>query len=111
MKYFDLVSSTALPAGRTSLVFEFAKTGNHNGTGRLYIGDTLVGEIQIPTTIPNYFGGGEMSIGFNAGLPISPRYSGPFSFSGTIHSVTIEVGDDGAELDPALKAWLANAIQ
>ena len=111
MKHFDLVSGAALPAGRTSLIFEFAKSGEHSGTARLYIGDALVGEIEIPTTIPNYFGGGEMSIGFNAGNPISPRYSGPFAFSGTIHSITIEVGDDGAELDPAIKAWIANATQ
>ena len=65
------------------------------GTVKLYINGELVKEGKLPVTIPLAFGlGGGFTVGRAAGSPISSRFKNPFEFTGTIHSVVIDVSGD-----------------
>jgi len=107
-----LVSSDAtVPAGKHELRFEFEPTGEMNllqgrgapGLLQLYIDGTLVGEEKAPWTTPIAFNPGALTCGANPGSPITHDYVGPFGFTGTLHTVTVDVSgelitDDEAEM-------------
>ncbi len=88
--------------GTVEVRFEFEPVGKpdiRKGLGtpakaQLYIGK-LVGEGQLPVTIPLAFGlGGGLVIGRGTGSPISSRFKNPFEFTGTIHEVVIDVSGE-----------------
>jgi hypothetical protein len=54
----------------------------------------LVGEADLPVTTPIMFNPGGMSCGANPGSPVTPDYRSPFRFTGTIHTVTVDVSGD-----------------
>jgi arylsulfatase A-like enzyme len=101
-----------VPEGRHSLRFEFEATGKPDiargkgspGRAQLYIDGKLVGQEEYPHTTPLSMGlTGGWSVGADPGAPVGPLYDSPFEFTGTIHSVTIDVSgevikDEEAEL-------------
>jgi arylsulfatase len=90
--YYYVRSKEDVPAGKLSLRFEFRKTGEHKGTGRLYINDRVVGEGVIPHTVPNIYSATEsFDVGCDFGSPVSEEYSPPFRFTGEIKKVTIDI--------------------
>ena len=52
---------------------------------------TLVGNAEVPYTTPFELDPGALTCGANPGSPISDDYASPFKFTGTIHSVTVDV--------------------
>jgi Sulfatase len=90
-------SEDVIPAGRHELRFEFEPTGEPdmpNGRGapgrlQLYVDGDLVG--NAPVTTPFMFNPGALTCGANPGSPVTPEYEGPFTFTGTIHGVTLDV--------------------
>ena len=94
-----------LPAGEAKLAYEFIPDGSAlkgsgvipqvSGTGKLYINGELAGEGKIShfqAVFPYgfaYFGG--FGIGRAYDSPINSHYQLPFSFTGTIEKVTVEV--------------------
>jgi hypothetical protein len=83
--------------------FEFEPTGKpdvKNGKGtpgkvELYFDRKLVGQGNLPITIPLAFGlGGGLVVGRAAGFPISPRFTSDLEFTGMIHDVVIDVSGD-----------------
>jgi arylsulfatase len=51
---------------------------------------------------------GGMSCGSNPGSPVVPDYRSPFRFTGTLHSVTVDVsGDLIIDTDSELRAALS----
>jgi arylsulfatase len=93
------VSSTeTLTAGKATLRFRFEKTGEHRGTGSLYVGDRLVGQGEIPRTIPAVIetSGEGLCCGFDSGLPVTPDYKAPFRFTGHIEQVVVDLDGDAA---------------
>jgi len=101
----------ALSAGEHELRYEFEPTGDpdlmkgHGAPGRfqLYIDDGLVGNAEVPFTTPLFFNPGALACGANPGSPVTPDYEGPFRFTGTLHSVTVDLSgelitDDEAEM-------------
>ena len=99
-QYFHAESNGKVPEGRHTLHFEFETTGKPdiaNGKGapgraQLYIDDKLVGEEDIPLTMPQTIGlAGGMVCGADTGSPVWDRYEPPFRFTGTIHSVMVDV--------------------
>ena len=48
----------------------------------------------MPVTTPIMFNPGGMSCGANPSSPVTPDYQSPFRFTGTLHSVTVDVSGD-----------------
>ncbi|MFW7380615.1 MAG: arylsulfatase [Oligoflexus sp.] len=87
---YQIASSEVLPNGQIDIRFEFDKTGEHQGFGRLYVDDRLVGQGQISKTTPNIYSQYDtFDIGEDSGSPVSDRYESPFPFIGTIESVEV----------------------
>jgi arylsulfatase len=102
--YFHVESESAVPAGRRQLRYEFEPTGEPDvlagkgapGRAQLYIDDKLVGQTQMTVTNPIMLGlASGVAVGADPGAPVSmDAYKGPFPFTGTIHTVTIDVSGD-----------------
>ena len=108
---FRVASDQPVTPGKHELRFEFEPTGDmdllqgHGAPGRfqLYIDGALVGDTDVPYTTPIAFNPGALTCGANPGSPITDDYPGPFRFTGTLHSVTVDVSgelitDDEAEM-------------
>jgi arylsulfatase A-like enzyme len=99
---FSVESDDAVPSGKHELRFEFEPTGKPdmpNGKGaagrlQLYVDGSLVGDADAAFTTPFLFNPGALTCGANPGSPVTPDYDGPFSFTGTLHGVTLDVSGD-----------------
>ncbi|MFD7938297.1 arylsulfatase [Streptomyces sp. NPDC059755] len=97
-----VVSTESLPEGRHALRFEFEPTGapdiTHGkgapGRAQLYIDGRLVGQSDMPVTTPIAINPGGMACGANPGSAVTPDYQAPFHFTGTLHSVTVDLSGD-----------------
>ena len=101
--FFHVESNVAVAEGRHKLRFEFEVTGTPDvkhgkgapGVGQLYIDDKLVGQADIPLTMPLSLGlGGGIVCGADSGSPVWDKYEPPFRFSGTLYSVTVDVSGE-----------------
>jgi hypothetical protein len=110
---YEVVAERALVPGRAVIRFEFTKTGEHAGHGTLFVNGERVGEGAIPHTIPHYFGGAEMAVGFNPGFAVSRRYrgAGRFAFNGRIAHIVIEALGEADPKDRQALERVALAIQ
>jgi arylsulfatase len=104
-------SDVRVPSGRQRVGFEFERTADFAGVGRLYIGSDLVGEAEIPFTTPARFSitGAGLSCGYEVGPAVSPSYVAPFRCTGGIVRAFIDVSgapyvDVKAELEATLIA-------
>ncbi|HYX37765.1 MAG TPA: arylsulfatase [Oligoflexus sp.] len=97
---FHVESNRTVPEGHSTLRFEFESTGKPDiakgrgapGLAQLYINDELVGQTNLPFTVPLIIGVSRgMAIGWNPGSSISKQYQAPFAFTGRIHQVTADV--------------------
>jgi arylsulfatase len=114
--YFTVRSTDPIPAGRHELRFEFEPTGELNmlegkgapGRFQLYIDGKLVGETDVPYTTPMILNPGALTCGANPGAPITLDYTGPFVFTGTLHTVTVDVsGDLVTDTDAEMRVAMA----
>jgi len=64
------------------------------GKLQLYIDGTLTGNAEAPVTTPFAFNPGALTCGANPGSAITDDYASPFKFTGTIHSVTVDVSGE-----------------
>jgi arylsulfatase len=97
---FHLASSVDVPTGKVELRYEFQPTGQPDlkagkgspGKAQLYINKKLVGEMQLPYTVPLALGiGSGVFVGRNSGSPVSVLYGPPFEFTGTIFQITVDL--------------------
>jgi hypothetical protein len=100
---FHVQSNVTLPMGRHRLRMEFELTGKPdipNGKGapgraQLYIDEKLVGQADVPLTMPLTNG---LAAGFvcgaDPGSPVWKDYAPPFEFTGTLHQVTVDVSGE-----------------
>jgi len=109
-------SENAVPTGRHQLRFEFEPTGEpdlQQGKGapgrlQLYVDGNLVGNAAAAVTTPFMFNPGALTCGANPGSPVTPDYEGPFTFTGTLHNVTLDVsGELIHDPEAELRAHLA----
>ncbi|MFI9184872.1 arylsulfatase [Streptomyces goshikiensis] len=99
---YHVASSESVPEGRHTLRFEFEPTGAPDiahgkgapGRAQLYVDGRLVGESDMPVTTPITFNPGGMACGANPGSAVTPDYQAPFRFTGTLHSVTVDLSGD-----------------
>jgi arylsulfatase len=114
---YSIESNNPVPEGHHELCFEFAVTGPPDiphgkgapGRGQLYIDGNLVGQGDIPLTNPLSFGLiSSVVVGADTGAPVTREYQSPFAFTGTIHSVTVDVSGEAIEdHEAALKMAMA----
>jgi hypothetical protein len=65
------------------------------GRGQLYFDSRLVGESDIDLTNPLALGLLSCIVcGADPGSPVTHKYKPPFAFTGTIHSVTVDVSGE-----------------
>ncbi|WP_406511225.1 hypothetical protein OG851_01330 [Streptomyces sp. NBC_00161] len=91
-----------LGEGRHALRFEFEPTSapdiTHGkgapGRAQLYIDGRLVGQNDMPVTTPIAINPGGMACGANPGSAVTADYQAPFHFTGTLHSVTVDLSGD-----------------
>jgi arylsulfatase len=91
-----------LPSGEHKLRFEFEPTGPPDmdqgkgapGRLQLYLDGALVAEAEAPVTTPFMFNPGALTCGANPGSPVTPDYRSPYRFTGTLHSVTVDVSGE-----------------
>ncbi len=100
---YRVESKVPVPEGRHKLRYEFEVTGKPDilkgkgvaGRGQLYIDGKLVGQVEIPVTCPIMLGlASGVAVGEDPGSPVTDEYKPPFSFTGKIHTVTIDVSGD-----------------
>ena len=85
-----------LPSGKVHVVYEFraspsgdAKTlAPSGGHGRLYVNGRLEGEGDL-SSFGNF--GETFDVGNDLGSPVSDAYETPFTFSGKIQTITLEL--------------------
>ncbi|WP_185909139.1 hypothetical protein [Streptomyces sp. WAC01280] len=100
--FYTVTSTDPVPTGHHELRFEFEPTGKPDlaagkgtpGRAQFYVDRQLVGEADFPVTTPIMFNPGGLTCGANPGQPVTPDYQAPFRFSGTIHTVTIDLSGE-----------------
>ncbi|MFN2136501.1 MAG: arylsulfatase [Candidatus Promineifilaceae bacterium] len=105
--YYYVGGEEKLPAGTVTIRYHFTFEGEKpggGGTGELFINDEKVAVGKIEKTVPFIFSGDEtLDIGGDLALPVTDDYPEGMSnkFSGTIHWVRIDLGDDTvSQLEP-----------
>ena len=99
---YGVESDTVLAPGKHTLRFEFEPTGQpdmEHGKGapgklQLYVDGTLTGNAEAPVTNPFVLNPGALTCGANPGSAVTDDYASPFKFTGTIHSVTVDVSGE-----------------
>jgi len=111
-EHFDVAAPDPLPPGRHALRYEFEPTGQPDftvgkgapGRAQLYVDGELVANAEYPYTTALIFELEGLSCGYDFGAPATDNYQPPFAFTGTIHSVTVEVSGDLIDDDEAVIA-------
>ncbi|VTU20525.1 Arylsulfatase [Variovorax sp. SRS16] len=88
-------SAVAIQPGRRVIRYEFSRRGPNRGVGRLSIDGAIVGTVSVERTWPHRAVQTGLTCGRDSGLPVSAEYESPFTFTGEIHKVTMEVAPDG----------------
>ena len=97
---FHVELGASVPAGKATLRYEFEPTGKPDiahgkgtpGRGTLLINGQVVGQLDLPYTVPLALGiGGGLAVGRNPGSSVSELYRPPVTFTGTIFKVTADV--------------------
>jgi arylsulfatase len=98
----ELAASSPLTTGRHAIAVSYA-LGADGAPGRmvLLIDDATVDEIPVEGMLPVALqhGGAGLRLGRDTGFPVSPRYTPPAPFSGTVHQLHVET-PSGARPDP-----------
>jgi arylsulfatase len=109
LEEFKVTSSVDVPEGECVLRYEFEPTGEPDirngrgapGRGQLYINGELVGNTEFPTSTPILFGIEGLSCGYDFGEAVTHEYHTPFSFTGMIKQVTVDMSGELIEDDEA----------
>ncbi|HEV7147847.1 MAG TPA: sulfatase-like hydrolase/transferase, partial [Pedococcus sp.] len=115
---FSTVADEPVPTGRVQIRMEFAYDGGglaKGGDVTLFYDDRPVGNGRVEATQPMVFSADETTdIGYESGTTVTPDYSARTSrFTGKIHWVRIDLGDDSHShtIDPEEKLRVAMARQ
>jgi len=101
----QLVSDLLVPAGASRLQLRFDRTGDYEGTVSLWLNGQPAGSLHLPKTWPVSGLTGGLYCGRDGGSPVSTDYVAPFAFTGTIHTVTVDL--DGQLADAEVQAQAA----
>ena len=98
----QLTSDVELGPGKHELRYEFEPHGQpdpskgHGMPGRfqLYIDGNLVGDMDVAYTTPFAFNPGALTCGADPGSTVTDDYKAPFRFTGTLHTVTVDLSGE-----------------
>ncbi|MFV2063041.1 MAG: arylsulfatase, partial [Chloroflexota bacterium] len=102
-QHFEIVSDSDVPSGRHILSFEFQPTAEPEplkgkgspGSLLLFADGEQIGSGELPVTIPLSLGlAAGVSIGRDAGAPVTTAYQPPFAFTGTIARVVYDISGE-----------------
>jgi len=111
LQRYNVAAAQPLPAGKATIVFEFASDGpgmGKGGTGTISVNGQKVAEGRIDHTQCCVFSADEgADVGMDEGTPVTEDYkAGGNKFTGKIHSVTIDLKPfktaDSAEMKQAM---------
>jgi len=92
---YRVTGKERLTAGPHSIRFELKYDGGgagKGGTGTLLVDNKIVGTGRIEKTVPGRFSADEtFDTGEDSGSPVSALYTAPFSFTGTIKRIEIDL--------------------
>ncbi len=96
---YEVVPDEPAPSGPVTVRYEFEVTTppklrearGAGGLGQLYFDGRLVANTEIPYTTPIFFGFEGFSCGYDAGAAVVPAYKPPFTFTGTIRKLTVDI--------------------
>lgn len=93
---YKIESNLEIPVGKSTVRYEFSKTGQYQGKGSLFINDQHVGEVDMPRTLPFVISMDGLSVGRDAYLPVSKNYAdiGDFAFTGNIQKIDFVLQND-----------------
>ncbi len=99
---YTVAAPQPVPPGRHLVCFEFEPTGEPDfghgkgapGRAQLYLDGVLIAQAEFPVTTPIAFNPGGLTCGANPGSPVTADYQAPFTFTGILHTVTIDVSGD-----------------
>ena len=92
---YTITSTETVPAGKTTLRFEFTKTGDNQGLGALFINGRKVGEGKIDRTVPFVYSDHDtFDVGRDTGTPVADSYRCPFRFTGVLDKVVFQLKND-----------------
>jgi arylsulfatase A-like enzyme len=107
---FEVASVEKVSPGAHKLRYEFEPTGKPDvrsgkgtpGRAQLYIDGVLVGNAEFPHTVPIAFSIEGLSCGYDFAEPVLEHaYHPPFTFTGTIHQVVVDVSGELIQDDEA----------
>ncbi|MGE3912180.1 MAG: sulfatase-like hydrolase/transferase, partial [Chloroflexota bacterium] len=105
---YAVQSDQSVAAGCHTLRMEFVKTGHLAGRANLLVDGTPAGAIDMTGTWTINPARSGLYCGRELGSPVSNAYTLPFTFTGTLHKVTVTLGDDQVrDLDAEQRAALA----
>lgn len=86
---YKIESNLEVPVGKSTVHYDFSKTGLLQGKGSLFIDNHQVGEVDLPRTLPFFISVEGLDVGRDAYLPVSKNYAdmGDFAFSGNFQKV------------------------
>jgi len=102
LRRYKISAATPLPAGKSTLQFDFTYDGGglgKGGMGRIFVNGENVAEGRIEETQGLLVALDETAdVGFNKGTPVSADYNCPFNFTGVIDRVVVDLlpGPDAA---------------
>lgn len=85
-----LESTDTVPVGDVTVVLHLERTAPASGFAEITIDGSPTGRADLPLYMRMVSSLGA-SIGADLGSPVSPRYTGPFEFAGTLREVVIEL--------------------
>lgn len=111
LQRYTIAAKQALPAGKTTVRFEFAYDGGgigKGGVGTLFVDGKNIATGRIERTQYGIFSADEgADVGADEGTPVTEAYKVPFKFTGKISKVTIDLKEDNTkktDLEDADKA-------
>jgi arylsulfatase len=114
---FKVQSASAIPEGDHIFSFEFTPTGKPDiakgkgvpATVKLFVDGKPIGSGDLPVTIPLTLGlAAGVSIGTDAGSPVMTDYTPPFTFTGTVKKVLVDVSGEAIEdMEAKMRMYLA----
>jgi arylsulfatase len=116
LQRYTLAAKQALPAGKTTIRFEFAYDGGgigKGGVGTILVDGKGVATGRIERTQYGIFSADEgADVGADEGTPVTEAYKVPFKFTGKIGQVTIDLKEmKKADSEEAVEGRRAAALK
>jgi len=95
LERYTITSIDPLASGQAKLRMDFTSTGKGSGLVALFVDNRKVGEGVVSKTVPILYGGAEgVTTGRDPSTPVTESYQSPFTFTGKIRKVVMQVKED-----------------